>query len=58
MQANANVFLFLAFLFFWLLVLTVAFVLHWIKIERHMDFSKQSGSKVSAALKEKVLGKG
>ena len=56
MAGNVNVFLFIVF--FWLLVLTVAFVIHWIKIERHMDFSKQGGSKVSDSLKSKVIGRG
>lgn len=56
MAGNLSVFLFIVF--FWLLVLTVAFVIHWIKIERHMDFSKQGGSKVSNSLKSKVLGQG
>lgn len=42
----------------WLLVLTVAFVIHWIKIERHLEFNRQGGSKVSEGLKAKVLGKG
>lgn len=56
MQANVSVFLFIVF--FWLLVLTVAFVIHWIKIERHLDFGKQQGTKVSGGLKEKLLGKG
>jgi hypothetical protein len=55
MAGNLSVFLFIVF--FWLLVLTVAFVIHWIKIERHMDFTKQGGSKVSDSLRAKVIGK-
>ncbi len=46
----------LGIMFLWLLVLTVAFVLHWIKIERHHIFDKQWGSKVSSSLKAKVIG--
>ncbi len=56
MAANLNVLVILMFL--WLLVLTVAFVMHWIKVERHMDFGKQWGTKVSDSLRGKVIGKG
>ncbi len=49
-------------LFIWLLILTVSFVLHWIKIERHMhhhhgDSEHHLGARVSEGLKDKVLGK-
>ncbi len=47
----------LGFMFFWLLILTVAFVIHWIKIERHHVFDKHWGTKVSDSLKSKVIGK-
>ncbi|MEK6710486.1 MAG: hypothetical protein AABZ64_07900 [Nitrospinota bacterium] len=56
MAGNINVALGVVIL--WLLVLTVAFVIHWIKVERHLEFNKQGGSKVSEGLKAKVLGKG
>lgn len=46
----------LGFMFLWLLTLTVAFVLHWIKIERHHTFDKQWGTKVSDNLRSKILG--
>jgi|GEM_PF-3700604 hypothetical protein len=46
----------LGFMFIWLLVLTVAFVLHWIKIERHNEFDKRWGTKVSDSFKAKVIG--
>lgn len=45
------------FMFIWLLILTVAFILHWIKIERNITFDKHVGSKVPDSLKQKVLGK-
>jgi hypothetical protein len=46
----------LGIMFLWLLTLTVAFVLHWIKIERHHTFDQQWGTKVSANLRSKILG--
>lgn len=46
----------LGIMFLWLLVLTVAFILHWIKIERHHVFDKHWGSKVSDNLKAKIIG--
>lgn len=54
---ESNITLAVGFMFFWLLILTVAFVIHWIKIERNLTFDKHLGSKVSDNLKEKVLGK-
>lgn len=48
---------FLAFMFFWLLILTVAFVIHWIKIERHHEFDEHLGLKVPSILQEKILGR-
>ena len=48
---------FLFFMFFWLLILTVAFVIHWIKVESNMDFDKHSWSKASAGMQEKLIGK-
>lgn len=43
-------------MFFWLLILTVAFVIHWIKVERNLTITHHSGSKVSDAIRSKVLG--
>ncbi|MEE9275804.1 MAG: hypothetical protein V3V62_10890 [bacterium] len=48
---------FMAFMFFWLLILTVAFVLHWIKVERHHDFDKHWGAKASEGL-QNIVHKG
>lgn len=47
---------FLLFVFFWQLILTVAFVIHWIKVERNTNFHNHMGTKVSENLKNKVLG--
>ncbi len=47
---------FLLFMFIWQLVLTVAFVIHWLKVERNTNFHNHMGSKVSEDLKAKVLG--
>jgi len=47
---------FLVVVFFWQLVLTVAFVIHWLKVERNTNFHNHMGSKVSEDLKSKVLG--
>ncbi len=46
----------LLLMFLWLATLTVAFILHWIKIERHHDFDKQEGTKVSDSLRSKIIG--
>ena len=45
------------FMFFWLLILTVAFAIHWIKVERNLDFDKHSWSKAFAGMQEKLIGK-
>ena len=46
----------LLLMFLWLSTLTVAFILHWIKIERHHVFDKQEGTKVSDSLRSKIIG--
>lgn len=47
---------FLLFVYFWQLILTVAFVIHWIKVERNTNFHNNMGTKVSETVKNKVLG--
>ena len=54
-MSGINAFLF--FMFFWLLILTVAFVIHWFKVERNLDLDKHSWSKASANMKDKLIGK-
>ncbi len=46
----------LLLMFLWLSTLTVAFILHWIKIERHHVFDKQEGTKISDSLRSKIIG--
>ena len=46
----------LLLMFLWLATLTVAFILHWIKIERHHEFDKQEGTRVSDSLRSKLIG--
>lgn len=47
---------FLMFIFFWLIVLTVAFVIHWFKVERNTNYQNHIGTKVPENLKAKILG--
>ena len=47
---------FLLLMFIWQLILTVAFVLHWLKVERNTNFHNHMGTKVPESLKSKVLG--
>ncbi len=46
----------LLFMFVWQMILTVAFVLHWLKVERNTNFHNHMGTKVSENLKARVLG--
>lgn len=54
---SANEVVFVGFLFFWLLILTVAFVIHWIKVERNLEFDKHSWTKASSGMRAKVIGR-
>ena len=53
-NGNSGFLLFVVFV--WQLVLTVAFVIHWLKVERNTNFHNHMGSKVSETVKAKVLG--